>query len=72
MDNIFIRYCNMPCTIHSYVKLNADDTYTIIINERLCYEMQEEAKEHEIKHIVNGDYEKKPDVGMIEIIAHAI
>ena len=60
----------MPCTIHSYVKLNADDTYTIIINERLCYEMQEQAKEHEIRHIQNGDYDRKFSADMIEIYAH--
>ncbi len=59
----------MPCTIHSYVKLNLDDTYTIIINERLCYEMKEEAKEHEIKHIQNGNYDRKCSVDMIEIYA---
>ena len=72
MDNIFIRYYDMPCTIHSYVMLNRDDTYTVIINSRLSIDMQEQAMEHEMEHIQNGDYDRNCSLNLIEIHAHSV
>lgn len=70
MENIFVTYYDMPCTIASYVVSNNDMTYTIVINSRMAIERQKEAYMHELDHIKNGDYEKKCDIDFIEINAH--
>lgn len=51
------------------VTKNEDDSYTIFLNARLSYEKQLEAYAHAIRHIKNGDFEKR-DVGIIETEAH--
>ena len=63
-------YYNMPTAIRSYVVANMDDSYTIMLNSRLSREQNLRSYQHEIEHILNGDYEKKCDVDIIEINAH--
>lgn len=70
MENIFVRYYDLPCSIHSYVVSNSDDTYTVIINARLSRDTQLKAYQHECEHITNGDYERRCSADIIEIIAH--
>lgn len=70
MDDVFVRYFDLPGTIHSYVAKCKDGSYTIIINSRLSDEMQRLAYYHELKHINNGDYDKTCSADMIEIFAH--
>ncbi len=50
---------------------NADDSYTIFINPKLSYERQKEVFEHELRHIIENDFEKC-DVQQIESIAHVV
>lgn len=69
MDNIRTVFIDMPTTIKAYTILK-DDFYTIVINSSLSYEMQEEAYNHELRHILNGDFDRKCSVGLIEINAH--
>lgn len=72
MENAFVRYCNMPATVRSYVVLNGDDSYTIMLNCNLTREQNLISYYHEIQHIINGDYEKqyKSDADIIEFYAH--
>lgn len=53
----------------STVVSNDDGSYTIFINSRLSYEMQQEVYKHEINHILNGDFDKY-NADMIELYAH--
>ena len=69
-DGITTYYADMPVTIKSYVVCNPDSTYTIILNSKLSYEQNLISCEHEIRHILNGDYEKKCNIDIIEINAH--
>lgn len=50
---------------------NSDDSYTIFIDARLGTEKQKEVFQHEINHIINGDFEKT-DIQQIEAEAHGI
>lgn len=50
-----IRLIDLPCPIRSFVKMDADGFYTIILNSRLSAEMQLKAYKHEIDHIKNDD-----------------
>lgn len=69
-----IQYCDLPTTVHSFVRANPDDTYTIVINARLSNDARLEAYNHELEHIKNGDfdYDINSDVDQIELQAHAL
>lgn len=70
MDNIYVVYADMPVSVRSYVVVNADESYTIVINSRLSYEQNLVSYNHELDHILNGDYEKGCSADLIEISAH--
>ena len=65
-----MNYTEMPATVRSFVIVNSDSTYTIILNSKLSHEQNIISYWHEIDHIRNGDYEKKCSVDLIEITAH--
>lgn len=69
-DEIFTYYMNMPTSIRSFVVSHGNATYTIMINSRICHEQQLSAYQHELKHILNGDYNKYDSVDQIELTAH--
>ena len=70
MEDIFVKLIELPYTIRSYVVLNKDQSYTIVLNSKLSHEQNMISYQHEMEHIKNGDYEKKCSVDMIELIAH--
>ena len=65
-----MNYTEMPTTVRSFVIVNSDSTYTIILNSKLSHEQNIISYWHEIDQIRNGDYEKKCSVDLIEITAH--
>jgi len=69
MDNVNVVYLDMPNNIKSYV-IAKGDYYTIILNSRLSVEQNEISYHHEVDHILNGDYEKRCNSDLIEIMAH--
>ncbi len=48
---------------------NADDSYTIFIDAKLCQEKQEKVFHHEMRHILGNDFEKD-GVQQIEAETH--
>ena len=68
---MFIKYIDLPWSVRSYVASNSDMTYTIVLNSRLTHEQKLISYQHELNHILRGDYEKKCSVDLIEINAHA-
>lgn len=71
MDYINVAYADMPTTIRSYVVANLDGSYTVILNSKLSHEQNIISYNHEVDHILNGDYEKKcNNVDIIEFNAH--
>lgn len=70
LEDIFVKLIELPYTIRSYVVMNKDNSYTIVLNSKLSHEQNLISYQHEIEHIRNGDYEKKCSVDWIEIIAH--
>lgn len=71
MNEINVQYANMPTAIRSYVVANADMSYTILLNSRLCHEQHLISYQHEIDHIRKGDYDRKCSVDLMEIVAHS-
>ena len=52
---------------------NEDGSYTIFINSRHASNTQREAYEHAMRHIRNGDFEKRgQDIQKIEAEAHGL
>ena len=61
---------NLPVTIAGYTVSNADFSYTVVLNARLTFERRMQAYNHEIQHILHGDYDRKVDVGILEFYSH--
>ena len=71
LEIVNVRMINLPTTIKAYVVSNADQSYTIVLNSNLNHEQNLKSYMHEMKHIKNGDYDKKCSVDLIEINAHS-
>ena len=72
MEDVFVRYVELPTTVRSFVVANNDMTYTVILNSKLSREQNILSYQHELEHILRGDYEKKCSADFIEITAHAM
>ena len=70
--DVNVILADMPARIPAYSVANSDQSYTIVLNSRLCYERQLQAYYHEMKHIENGDFEKKCSADIIECFAHSL
>ena len=70
MDNIKTIYCDLPNTIGGFTVATADGFFTIVLNQNLSHERNIESYNHEMKHIVNGGFDKKCSAGLLEIMAH--
>lgn len=68
--DVNVIFADMPVSIPGFVKANPDTSYTIILNARHTQERRMIAYQHEMKHIINGDYDKKCDADIIEFYAH--
>lgn len=69
MTDINTHVVNLPDGIWGHSNPNPDGSYSIFINAKLSYEMQRRVYIHELKHILNKDFEKS-DVNQIEYYAH--
>lgn len=67
--DIRIYLCDMPMSIKGYTVLK-DEWFTIVINANLSESARYKAYQHEYRHIMNGDFEKRTSADIIEIIAH--
>lgn len=70
MDNINVNLYDMPAAVRSFVVENVDQSYTIVLNSRLTHEQNLISYQHELNHILNGDYDKQCSVDYIELYAH--
>lgn len=56
MDDVFVRYQQMPYTIPAVTALDDDGDYNIYINPCLSIEAQQAAYRHEMYHIKHGHF----------------
>ena len=66
-DDVFVRLISMPTTISGFVRENPDQTYTIMLNDKMDFETQRECYAHEVRHIENRDLESSENVDVIEL-----
>lgn len=65
-DDIIVRLRDMPASIKGFVSPSPDGAYNVYINARQSYETQQQTCEHEIRHILNCDFESDEPVMIIE------
>lgn len=70
MDNIRTILYDLPNTIKSFVVSTPDGYFTICLNQNLSHAQNMKSYDHEVAHIMNGDYDKKCSVDIIEFRAH--
>lgn len=66
METIIIRYMDLPCKFHGFVRRDAEGDYNIYINSKLSFDMQQKTIEHEVSHIENGDFDSESDIREVE------
>ena len=69
VPDIHVYITDLPTTIYSFVRKNLD-SYTIIINAKLSSEDRLRHYEHELRHIIDHDFEKEQTADEIEAEAH--
>lgn len=57
-------------SIPATVTANDDGSYSIFINARISYENRLQAYQHELRHILNHDFETNATVNEIELSTH--
>ncbi len=71
VENITTIYKNLPCKVGGFTMYDAaDDYYTIVLNSRWSMFKNKETFEHEIRHIINGDFLKIKKVEALELALH--
>ncbi|MBR3767358.1 MAG: hypothetical protein IKL10_03850 [Clostridia bacterium] len=66
MENVFIRKIPLPFGVRAFTVPDAQGDYNVYINEKLSFEQQKKSLEHEMKHIINGDFQKETTAVEIE------
>lgn len=66
MEQIIIRYIDLPCSSKGYVRRDTEGDYNIYINARLSYDTQQAAIQHEMAHIENGDFDNDVSIERVE------
>lgn len=54
-----VRFIDLPLTTKGVTVEDANGFFNIYINENLSVEQQQAALEHELKHIIRGDFDNK-------------
>jgi len=66
MDDVYLRLMSLPHTVHGITVQDEDGDYNIYINARLTHEKQQEAMQHELKHIESNDFTCLEHIKQIE------
>ncbi len=71
VENYITIFANLPYKVSGFIMYDsADDYYTIVLNSRLSYEENRKTFEHELQHIINNDFSKCHNVGILEASMH--
>ena len=60
--NYYIRYIDLPCSVKGFTVKDEFNFYNIYTNARLSAKEQNEAINHELRHIKNNDFERENEV----------
>ncbi len=65
-DNIFIRKIPLPLGVRAFTLPDEQGDFNIYINDKLSYEQQYKSLKHELRHIMNEDFNKEISACEIE------
>ena len=66
-NNVYVRLIDLPCRVRGFVLANGeDDSYNIYLNARLSRTEQKKAYLHEMRHILQKDFDRGGNVSRIE------
>ena len=66
MDDVHLRYVNLPVTVKGLTVQDEEGKYNVYLNARLTYEANQQTLQHEIQHITNDDFSKLSHITEIE------
>ncbi len=66
LDDIQIRFIDLPCTVKGITVQDANGFYNVYINARLSEYAQKEAIHHEITHIKRNDFYSLKSINAVE------
>lgn len=69
--DIVVKICDLPPRVKAFTRANSDGSYTIVLNDQLCFDAQRAAFFEEMRHIVGGDFDCPESAGAIESMRHA-
>ncbi len=56
MNDVFLRYKDLPFSIRAFTVTDENNNYNIYVNSRLSITAQTQALKHELKHINNNHF----------------
>lgn len=71
MDCVIVKIVPLPARVKAFTRANSDGSYTIVLNDQLCFDAQRAAFMEEMRHIVGGDFDCPESAGAIESMRHA-
>jgi len=66
MDDVIVRFVDMPTKIKGMTVLDEDGNYNVYINDRLSHDMRMEVYEHEMMHVKRLDHYRDIDIKVKE------
>ncbi len=73
LSDIFVHYIDFKNSIPATSTLNEDGSYSIFLNSRLTVEKQADGYIHELKHILQLDFENRDrNIDVLECYAHKV
>lgn len=73
LSDIFVHYIDFETSIPATSTVNEDGSYSIFLNSRLTREQQINGYMHELKHILQLDFENRDkSIGILEYYTHKV
>lgn len=73
LNDIFVYYIDFKNSVPATSTVNEDGSYSIFLNSRLAREQQINGYIHELKHILQLDFENRDrNISVLEYYAHKI
>mgnify|MGYP000870024114 CR=1 FL=1 len=66
MEDVCIRYIDLPCCVNGVTVQDESGFYNVYINARLSIESQNEAIKHELTHIKRDDFYSLESIQKVE------
>lgn len=71
LSDIFVHYLDFKNSVPATSTINEDGSYSIFINSRLTKEQQANGYIHELKHILQMDFESRDrSIDLLEYYTH--